>query len=257
MSANVRKSVQAERNPTPEDRRRRHPLLFVTGILAFLMFAYGGYLTQQLRDPSAFPIRKIAVEGEFQHLTAEHVQHLVSKAVEGGFFGVDVAAVRARILDEPWIFDAAVRRVWPDTVRVSIREQNAVARWGEYGLLNQFADIFVPDSSTIPSGLVVLDGPIGTEGELLAQKFEIEDRLSEIGLRIARISLSDRRAWVVDIDGGATLVIGRHEIEKRLGRFSRAFEVVLRDNWERVARVDLRYTNGFAVREKFATADKG
>ncbi len=253
----ARKTVQAERNPENSSRRGRHPLLLIVGMFAFLMFAYGGYLIQQLRDPLAFPIRKIAVEGEFHHLTSEHVQRLVSNAVHRGFFGVDVAVVRARILDEPWIFDAAVRRVWPDTIRVSIQEHGAVARWGEYALLNQFADIFVPDSKTIPPSLVILDGPIGTENELLTRYFSIKKSLDKVGLRIARVDLSERRAWAVGLEGGATLMIGRQAVVERLVRFSGVFERVLKENWDGVALVDLRYTNGFAIRERIKSVDNG
>jgi cell division protein FtsQ len=132
-----------------------------------------------------------------------------------------------------------------------------VARWGEYALLNQFADIFVPDSNAIAPGLVVLDGPIGTEGELLKRYSVIRERFGRVGLRVARIKLSDRRAWEIDIHDGATLVIGRHAVVERLSRFSRAFERVLKENWAQVALVDLRYTNGFAIREKIASADNG
>ena len=253
----TREPAQAHRNREVEVSRRRHPLLLIVGLMAFLMFLYGGFLGEQLFDPAAFPIRKIAVEGEFHNLTAEHVQAVVSKAVHGGFFDVDVAKVRARILDEPWVFDAAVRRVWPDTIRVSIREQVGVARWGEYGLLNKYADIFVPNSNAIPPNLVVLDGPIGTEGEILARYFSVKRTLDNVGLQAARIRLSDRRAWVVEIENGATLIVGRHFVAERLGRFSRAFEHVLKDNWMRVALVDLRYTNGFAIREKIGVIDNG
>jgi cell division protein FtsQ len=257
MMGNRQGKAQAKRSAEIKLPRHRHPLLIAVGVVAFLMFVCGGYLTQKIFDPAAFPIRKIAVEGEFHQITSEHVQALVSNAVHGGFFEVDVADVRNRILDDPWIFDAAVRRIWPDTIRVSIREQDAVARWGKYGLLNRFADIFVPETELIREDLVVLDGPLGSEEELLARYFTVQAGLDEVGLRVARIALSDRRAWVVDIANGATLVIGRHALDKRLNRFNRAFDRVLKANWARVDSVDLRYTNGFAIREKLTGVDNG
>ena len=87
-------TVQAQRNADNAVRRHRHPLLFMFGVLGFFMFVYGGFLTQQVLDPKAFPIRKIAVDGEFHQLTTEHVQSVVSKAVLGGFFDVDVFSNR-------------------------------------------------------------------------------------------------------------------------------------------------------------------
>ncbi len=249
--------IQAKRNSTPVEVRRRHPLLFTVGVIAFFMFACGGYLAQKIFDPAAFPITKIAVEGEFQQITSEHVETLVSNAVYGGFFSVDVANVRKRILDDPWIFDAAVQRVWPDTIRVSIREQNAVARWGEYALLNSRADIFVPDAQGIPPQLPKLHGPIGTEAEMLSRFKVVRERLSKLGLTIARVEMSDRRAWLVELASGTVLVIGREELNRRLSRFSRAYDHFLKESWEKVDSIDLRYTNGFAVREKIEEVDKG
>ena len=257
MIAKAATKMQAKRNPSAEKISHRHPLLFTVGVIAFLMFAGGGYLGQKLFDPSAFPITKIAVEGEFHQITSEHVEALVSNAVHGGFFSVDVANVRNRILDDPWIFDAAVQRVWPDTVRVSIREQSAIARWGEYALLNQFADIFVPDTSELPSNLPTLNGPIGTEAELLSRYETARRRLSNLGLMIARVEMSDRGAWVVELTGGTTLVVGREELDQRLSRFTRAFDHFLKESWEKVDSIDLRYTNGFAVREKAVGVDNG
>ncbi len=257
LKRKVKSGAQALRNPAEETSRRRDPLLLFVGVLAFLMFAYGGFLTQQLLDPLAYPVSRIAVEGEFQHLTAEHVERVVSGAIVGGFFSVDVADVRRRILDEPWVFDASVRRVWPDTIRVSIEEQHPVARWGEYALLNRYADIFVPDADALPAGLVQLDGPIGTEAEILRRYVAISRQLSVNGLQVAGISLSDRRAWTVSLAHGATLVVGRDAVDARLDRFNRAFEAVLRAHWEHVASVDLRYTNGFAIKEKPGDQDNG
>lgn len=253
----VKSGAQARRNPAEEVPVRREPLLIVVGVLGFLMFAYGGFLTQQLLDPVAYPVRRIAVEGEFQHLTAEHVERVVSAAVVGGFFGVDVADVRRRILDEPWVFDASVRRVWPDTLRVSITEQHAVARWGEYALLNDVADIFVPETEALAAVKVRLDGPLGSEAEVLRRYAEISRQLSTNGLRVAGISLSERRAWTIALADGATLVIGRDAVDDRLDRFSRAFAQVLQPHWEHVALVDLRYTNGFAIKEKTGERNNG
>ncbi len=253
----AKSGAQALRNPVEETPRRREPVLLLFGVLGFLMFAYGGYLTQQLLDPQAYPVSRIAVEGEFQHLTAEHVERVVSGAIVGGFFSVDVADVRRRILDEPWVFDASVRRVWPDTIRVSIEEQHPVARWGEYALLNKHADIFVPEDDALPAGLVQFNGPIGTEAEILRRYAAISRQLSVNGLRVAGVSLSERRAWTVSLANGATLVVGRDAVDARLNRFNRAFETVLRAHWQHVASVDLRYTNGFAIKEKPGDQDNG
>lgn len=223
-------------------------------VLAFaLMLAAtcGGlaWLAQTMSDPSALPIRKVAVEGEFLHLNPNHLQAVVVGAVDAGFFGVDVAAIRGILLDEPWIRDATIRRVWPDTLRVRIEEQRPVARWGPNALLNEYADIFVPEPAEIPSELVRLHGPLGTEMELLERYRHLERRFAEVGLIPSRIDLSERHAWTVTTSEGREIVLGRQSFEIRLERFLVGYARGLNGLWDRIGRVDLRYTNGFAVAE--------
>ncbi|CAN0506356.1 unnamed protein product, partial [Phaeothamnion confervicola] len=125
------------------------------------------WLARELSDPAALPIRRVMVEGEFKHLTTEHVQRAVVGAVHAGFFGVDVTDIRRLLQDEAWIRDANVSRMWPDGLHVTIVEQIPVARWGDYGLLNERADIFVPMSEDLPQDLVQLNGLLGSEQEVL------------------------------------------------------------------------------------------
>ena len=64
------------------------------------------------------------------------------------------------------------------------------------------------------------------------------------------MTLSDRRAWRIVLSDGSTLLLGRHFTQERLDRFIRAWPRILRENWPRVQTLDLRYTNGFAVKER-------
>jgi cell division protein FtsQ len=243
---------QAPRRNEVPPAGRRHPLIIAVGAVAFCLSLVIGYLTQLLVDPTFLPIRKITVDGQFQNLSTEHVQKLVSGAVDGGFFNIDVATIRERIIDEPWIHNASVRRVWPDTIRVSIEEQHAVASWGRHALLNNSADIFVPDPSTFPAGLASLHGPVGTEAEMLERYRGLRVRFAELGLYVYGLELSARRAWKVRIDDGVLLVLGREAIDGRLDRFEHAYQSGLREEWGLIAQIDLRYTNGIAVRPKDA-----
>ena len=75
-------------------------------------------------------------------------------------------------------------------------------------------------------------------------------RSDPIALKVAELELSERRAWRVTLADGAVLILGRHFVGERLERFARAWPTALEPNWTRVASLDLRYTNGFAVRPR-------
>lgn len=251
MILNARARPQAALRARPEDAAApRRPLTWLLSLLAIALLAAGYALVEKLQDPTAFPIRRVTVDGDFRYLAPARLRQTVSGAVRGGFFHVDVQRVRDTLLDEPWVREATVQRLWPDTLNVSIVEQQPVAYWGESALLNDAADIFVPARASFPTGLIRLDGPVGTELETLEIYRQAARRLEPLGLSITAVSLSDRRALTLRLADGATIALGRRAALARLERFVAAYQRVLRDNWARVAVIDLRYTNGFSIRER-------
>src|SRR5678816_2292351 len=50
--------------------------------------------------------------------------------------------LRAALEQVPWVRRAAVRRVWPDRLEVSLEEQVPLARWGAEALVNTYGERF-------------------------------------------------------------------------------------------------------------------
>jgi cell division protein FtsQ len=170
--------------------------------------------------------------------------------LNGGFFQVDVQTIREQLLEEPWIAEAAVERQWPDVIRVAIKEQVPAARWGENALLNSAADVFAPNRASLPDALPRLRGPVGAEAEVLDAYRQMVVQLRKIGLEVGAVSLSQRGAWTITLRDDTELILGRHDIWSRLNRFCLSFDRFLKANWSRIAKIDLRFTNGFSVTER-------
>lgn len=235
----------------------RKPLTWAYFALAVALVWAVLRVAAEVRDPMAFPIRKVTVDGDFRYLAPANIRQAVSAVVRGGFFHVDVQHVRETLLEEPWVREATVQRLWPDTLHVSIIEQQPVAYWGANALLNDAADIFAPARASFPEALVQLDGPVGSEAETLAILRRASARLAPLGLAVASVRLSERRALALGLRDGTTVLLGRRAVEDRLERFVAAYDRVLRANWSRVGVIDLRYTNGFSIRERVAPPDAG
>ena len=52
---------------------------------------------------------------------------------------------------------------------------------------------------------------------------------------------------MIQLDNGVDIVLGRYETEKRFNRFIRVFGREVEQNRPGFKRIDLRFTNGFAV----------
>ncbi|MBI3343453.1 MAG: cell division protein FtsQ/DivIB [Gammaproteobacteria bacterium] len=225
----------------------------LTGLLAAALLAGATWGIVTLRDPATLPIRAVKVEGRFTHVTAQALQQAVADAATGGFLSVDVDAIRRAALSLPWVHSVGVRRVWPDTLRLTVTEQTAVARWGEQSLINSNGDVFTPDPSSFPPGLPELRGPAGTEDAVLSRYRAMNEILAPLKLRITRMELDERRAWRLSMDGGMELVLGREQAEERLQRFINIYPALQAAEPPGIARVDMRYSNGFALQRKVVT----
>jgi cell division protein FtsQ len=110
--------------------------------------------------------------------------------------------------------------------------------------------LFQPPRKTYPSSLARLQGPEGSGKAVVAAFTDMNAILAPVGLHIAALRLDQRRAWSLELDNGMQLVLGRGDSYERLLRFVRFYHRALKGREAQVQRVDLRYSNGFAVRWK-------
>ncbi len=220
-------------------------MVFVLTFISLLVWS-GIYLSH----PDTLPIKQVRIEGDFTRLSPVDLQLLVTDKVRGGFFNLDVDAVRLALLNEPWVREVTVKRVWPDALRVIVIEQVPVVRWKESGLLNVAGEYFAPDPETIPTELPLLSGPVDSEVVLLNQFNAMQERFKLIGFKVASMTLNERRAWSFQLENGIKVILGRRDFEERLNRFLTLIPTTISGRIEQTESVDMRYTNGFSIRWK-------
>jgi cell division protein FtsQ len=211
-----------------------------------------GWLWATLTDPRWLPIKQVQVQGPFIHVDDRAVRDAAAPYLTGNFLTVDVRGVRRAVEALPWVRHAEVRRVWPNAIHVSVIEQVAVADWGTSALVNDEGDIFQPPGTGYPANLSHLRGPDGSGPSVVATFQDMSAIVAPLKVRIVSLSLDDRRAWSLELDNGMHLVLGRGNGYERLLKFARFYHRALHDREAQVERVDLRYSNGFAVRWKEA-----
>jgi len=192
-----------------------------------------------------FPLREIRVIGDVGHMTDEQLAAVIARELQGNFFTVDLAQAREAFEKLPWVRKANVRRQWPDRLEVAVEEHQPLARWGSTALVNAHGEVF---EAAISSKLPVFFGPEGTAVEVVARYAEFDRLLAPIGRKVVLITLSARRAWQLRLDDGMVLQLGRENLEARLAGFVSAYPRTVARLPQPPSHVDLRYSNGFAVR---------
>jgi cell division protein FtsQ len=201
---------------------------------------------------SSRPVGSVRVVGEFSKVSSKALRARVMQAISGGFFGVDVDAVRAAALELPFVREVTVRRVWPDSIHIAVVERRAFARWNGDALMESDGNVFRPRHRQGHAELPLLQGPEGTHRQVFDTYASLAADVVGFAGGLRRVSLSERGAWELEFASGLTLVPDSPLDVDTLMRTVSLLPRLLGDELAEVARIDLRYPNGFAVRWRSA-----
>lgn len=193
-----------------------------------------------------WPMRKLAVTGEFHQVDEAAVREAVLPMVQRGFFAVDLDQVRGAVSQLPWVERVEVRKRWPDRLEVSLTEHRPVARWGEDRMLSEDGKLFdAPEGAG--AGLPRFDGPEARASELMSFHSSARPLFLTVGLKVEVVQLSARGSWSLLLDDGTEVEAGRGDPQARLARFARMLPQLRSQDPRVLVRADLRYTNGFTL----------
>jgi cell division protein FtsQ len=193
-----------------------------------------------------FPIREIKVSGDLAHVNQQQVKLIADEYIKGNFFTLDLIKTRDAFEKLPWANTVTVRRRWPDSLSVEIEEHKALARWGNIALVNKQGVLF---HAATDANLPVFYGPSDAVEALSLSYVNFNEILKGTDIKIIKINLSSRRSWEIQSEKNLLIALGRVDVEKRLRKFSAAYQKTIKPLNIEIKYADLRYPNGFAVRK--------
>ena len=84
--------------------------------------------------------------------------------------------------------------------------------------------------------------------------FDLQARLEQRGLSAVSLTVDKRGAWELQLNNGVLVRFGATALDDRVARFFQALDQVVASRGEKVEYLDMRYTNGFAIRWKDTSA---
>lgn len=221
--------------------RRTLPVLLLGGVLA-------GWLAMQLPPQPWFAVREIRLQAPLAQAPLASYATVLAPQLGRSLLAIEPAALAAALRAHGALRTVQVERRWPDALRVVAHEVQPVARWGEVGLLDVDGSRIAAAAPDVAVELPLLNGPPGSEREVLATWAELGRLLARHGLQISQLVVDERGSWRLTLASGVELRLGGEvPAPQRLAAFlQRSWPVLVPDS-DRLAYVDLRYPNGFAV----------
>jgi cell division protein FtsQ len=200
-----------------------------------------------------FDFRRIEVVGELRHVSRANLRAAVAGRLAGNFFTMRLADTRAAFESIPWIASVSVRRVWPDRLVVRLVERRALGLWSDGRVLSDAGQLFAgnPDEVQLDGPQIEFSGPARYAGEAVARLRDFAPVLAQLPAEVAAVDISDRASWSLRTRGGQVLDLGRDDppgsVQGRLAAVAQSWPGVVAQLGGPPARVDARYSNGFAA----------
>ena len=119
--------------------------------------------------------------------------------------------------------------------------------WNNDLILNSSGKLYVVDKRSVPANIPQLNGPKGSESDVMNLFIQIDTLLTGRGLYLEAITLDARGSWSFTIKPQIEIKLGNTEINQKLERFFLALDQSLLAKINKVSYIDLRYSEGLAV----------
>ena len=254
----VRAGAHAVRKPQVVDSapaRSSAPLRYIVTLsvliaaLAFVALDTFAVYRAELTGFFSKPISKVRIENQWQRVSESDVTGILQQYIGAGFFDFDINGASRDLEALPWVASVDLRRLWPDTLSLHLREEVPIAKWGAVELLNQYGELFSPTDTDDFAGLPLLEGPADSQDQVMQQYKQLSQALSPVGLTLDGLKLSHRQSWTLKVNA-MQIEAGRQDVLARTQRFARFYAQQDRAETAQFASVDLRYGNGIAVKKR-------
>lgn len=210
------------------------------------------FIINEFSLTDTFPIRKVIVYG-VNHVDQEEIKTVITPLVNTGYFNINIDTIRDRLTHIPWVAEITVRRDWPDQILITMIEKNPIAKWNGSQLLSGNGEIFLPKVSRDSEELPNFFGPEGKQMIMLQYFDDINRILQPLHAKISYLELTPYSTWKLTLNNGIRLQMGNKDILTRLGQFVKVYPKIVGERLLDIDYIDLRYSNGVAVRWKTST----
>lgn len=225
------------------------------------LFALAGISMQRVSESADFRLRHVVAD-EYEHVEREALLAALNLPMGAPLLPMELGAAKSRLEDLPWVAQASLRRVFPDTLEVRLREEIPFALWQKDGhlfLLNRGGQAFLElgparayndakatlgDFASLPYlvGAGALDAGVSLS-EALRPYPSLRQKLR------AAIRVGERR-WDLQLEDGIRVQLPEEGALPALARLQRLHEdhdIFRRD----IASIDLRLPDriGFRLNE--------
>jgi len=206
-------------------------------------------ISHWIQNPENLMIKSVEIQGNLKYLDRATLQPIIAPFVKTNLYLLDKKGLEEEIEFNHWVYSASLTSMWPDTLIIKIYEQHPIAFWGDNeGMINEFGEVIDVNLPQKRNLLPTLYSPFDKGREMVENYVKIRKWMNDLPVDIIKFTEDKRGSWLLKLSNGIKVKVGRKEHKRRLRRFIVGYNNQLAGQVKKIDTVDLRYTNGFAVK---------
>ena len=195
-----------------------------------------------------FPIKNISLESKMINVNKNDVfekskNYLNSKS----FFNFKINILKNEIEKVSWVRSADIKRVYPDEVKIYIKEHVPVAIWNNKSYMNNSGDIFFIHD--IKKNLPMINSN-ESRNKIMHVYFSLLLKyISDYNfdIEIKKIEENEIRSISAHLSSGIIVKFGSKDIKSKIHTFFKAYKTLNSSDLKKIGYIDMRYSNGFSI----------
>jgi cell division protein FtsQ len=200
-----------------------------------------------------FRIAAISLTGS-KEVSREEILTTAGVTGRASLLFLDADVARARLMSNPWIADAAVLKLYPDRLQITVTERQAFALWQKDGRVSVIAADGTVLEPFVEGRYIGLPLVVGKGAQLQAKDFlAVIDRYPDIRTGVQASILVAERRWNLRLANGIDVRLPEADVQAALDRLVQLDhdkKLLSRD----ITMVDLRLPDRVTVRLSDAAA---
>lgn len=221
------------------------PTGLLLALVAVGLIWLGQLIASSPRVHLGWQVAQVEIEGEFRYWQPRQIIEQIIWVKKKNFLTVDVREVQQALEALSLVKSAKVKKIWPETLLIQVKEDIPVALWNGQFLLNPLGQELPRPKNFETNNLPQLSGRDAQAEEVMRQYQRFQSRFEPIDEKIEALEVSDWGNWQMTLSNGWSVVLGRKDIEQRMLRLMKLIQTLPA---EQVEKVDLRYGKGAAIK---------
>jgi len=195
-----------------------------------------------------FPITNVQLFVDQPYMDTIRLKQLVSSELRGNFFTLSLTPIVQKLLTNDQIKTVSVKRVWPNALSIYIDGYEPLAFFNQDSVITTDGYVFkTPKNLKMPLE-VYLQGPTDRAQDMVQYLKLFNKILTPLKVTIKDFKLDDSALATLTLSNNIKLVLGDHDFGQRLNQFVKLYSKIIGKCLASVESVDLRYSNGLAVK---------